>query len=220
MKFKLLIFDWDGTISDSLGQIVDCMHSAIAELDLPPRSILEIREIIGLGMLEAVNVLYPTNSNNIHRGLIESYHQHYRSNANRICALYPNTEETIRHLYDEGYYLAVATGKSRRGLDRALEESGMTSFFHITCCSDETFSKPHPQMLQDIMLILDIRPEQTLMIGDSEHDMQMAINANVACAAVNYGAHDAKRLLEFKPLRVFENLQELPEWLANSISLQ
>lgn len=215
MRFQLLVFDWDGTLSDSLSQIVETLQNMIAVLQLEQRSDEELRNIIGLGLDEGMSLLYPDLTASQRIELTQSYQHHYRAMSTQTGPrLYAGIRETIQLLHRQGYFLAVATGKSRRGLDRALEETDLKRYFHATCCADEAFSKPHPQMLEEIMDELTISPRQTLMIGDSEYDLLMATNAGVNAAAVNYGAHDAQRLLEFKPLKCFDNLEDLPEWLS------
>jgi phosphoglycolate phosphatase len=212
-RFQLLIFDWDGTIADSLHQIVNAIRFAINELGFPERDEELIRSIIGLGLNEAFERLFPGIDAVQCKSMASHYREFYLSTTSDGIRLFPDVAETIKLLYDNGHDLAVATGKSRRGLDRALRESGMFEYFHYTRCADETFSKPHPQMLEEIMEIFASGPEQALMIGDSEHDLQMAVNAGVASAAVTYGAQNSKYLLKFKPVACFNNLRELPQWL-------
>ena len=213
-RFKLLVFDWDGTLADSLGQIVFCMEQSIRALGMEYRTQTQIQEIIGLGLNEALTTLYPDiNLEGIDK-LTDKYREFYLSMPERRIALYPGAEATLNHLYDAGYLLAVATGKSRRGLNRAMQEAGIERLFHASCCADEAFSKPHPQMLENIMDELGMEPGATLMIGDTEYDLQMARNAGTGAVAVNYGAHEPDRLLEFEPLASINNLEELPEWLV------
>ncbi len=215
MRFQLLVFDWDGTLSDSLSQIVESLQDMITVLQLEQRSVEELRNIIGLGLDEGMSLLYPDLTASQRVKLTQSYHHHYRATSIQTGArLYDGVRETIQLLHRQGYFLAVATGKSRSGLQRSLEETGLKRYFHTTCCADEAFSKPHPQMLEEIMHELAISPGQTLMIGDSEYDLLMAANAGVYAAAVNYGVHDVQRLLEFKPLKCFDNLEDLPGWLS------
>ena len=211
--YKLIVFDWDGTLANSLGQIVTVMQEAIDELHLEQRSPREIQEVIGLGLTEALGILYPELSTAGLQQLVDRYREFYSGTPAQSAPLYPDAEETLKRLYDEGYFLGVATGKSRRGLHRALVETGTEKLFHASCCADEAFSKPHPQMLENIMDGLGISPQETLMIGDTEYDMQMARNAGTAAVAVAYGAHRPERLLEFEPLTCIDCLKALPDWL-------
>jgi phosphoglycolate phosphatase len=212
-RYRLIVFDWDGTVADSLQHIVTSMHAAFASAQLPPRPTGQVLAIIGLGMDEAISRLYPDIDGTARADLIRYYGQHYRDATTGATTLYNDAEDTLRQLAEEGYLLAIATGKSRRGLERAVAETGVKHYFHASRCADETFSKPHPQMLLDIMDSLGTEPEQTLMVGDSEHDLQMAANAGVAAVAVSYGAQPLQRLLEFNPLTSLQCLGDLPRWL-------
>lgn len=211
--FQLLIFDWDGTIADSLHHIVRSVRFAADKMDFPEKNDGEIKNIIGLGLEEAMECLYPGIDNLQRSSMVEHYRAYYFSTTSDGINLFPGVEETIKDLHANGFDLAVATGKSRRGLDRALEDSGLSEYFHYTRCADETFSKPHPQMLEEIIDIFALDKDKVLMIGDSEHDLQMAINAGISSAAVTYGAQDSEYLLKFKPETCFNNLRELPQWL-------
>lgn len=217
-EIKLLVFDWDGTLADSELFIVNAMQAAIKQHDLDMRTRDEIRNIIGLGLMEAAAVLFPELEQAGHAALADSYRQHYSATARGKTALFPEVKETLVKLQEQDYKLAVATGKSRKGLDNSLHETGIRDFFHITRCADETFSKPHPQMLFDIMEHLFIAPENTIMIGDSEYDLLMARNANVTPVAVSYGAQTRERLLEHNPLVCLDRLDELPAWLDCNIN--
>ena len=209
-----MVFDWDGTLADTSARIVNAMHSAIHNLGLDVRSMDEIRNTIGLGLAEAVESLFPGMGRQDHQALISGYRQYYLQPSNGKTTLFPGVEETLHYLNDQGYLMAVATGKSRSGLDRALQETGFAEFFHASRCADEACSKPHPQMLLEIMDILNVEPEKTLMIGDSEYDLQMANNAKVAGIAVSYGTQSMERLLQCRPLTCLNELNELTDWLA------
>jgi|JFJP01.1.fsa_nt_gi phosphoglycolate phosphatase len=214
--FELIVFDWDGTLMDSEARIVDSFQSSIAELHLPRRTDQQIRFIIGLGLEEAIRQLYPDEFNHqFSLNLIERYRQHFFSPTAIATPLFPNTTEVLQELVDSGYQLAVATGKSRRGLNEALQETGLQDLFVATRCAEETFSKPHPLMLQEILAELAVPAQAALMIGDTDYDLQMAINAGVAAAAVSYGVHERTHLLACNPLICLDNLKELPPWLAN-----
>jgi len=211
--FRLLVFDWDGTLMDSEARIVSAMQTAIAEAKLPPASNRQIRNIIGLGLDDAIRQLYPETKAHIRDHLAERYRVHFRHADSVSTPLFPGARETLHTLHVTGYLLGVATGKSRRGLNRAFEETGVGPLFHASQCADEAFSKPHPQMLKAIMDKLGVDTQDTLVIGDSEYDLQMANNAGTACLAVSYGVQPPEHLLKYKPLDVLENIVALPEWL-------
>jgi len=212
-RFKLVVFDWDGTVADSLHFIVEAMKAAIGQAQLPVKETGEIMRIIGLGLDEAATELYPDVDTSVREELITYYRYHYLSTTTGGTVLYPRAEDTLVKLKNEGYLLAIATGKSRRGLDRALGDTNLKQYFQASRCADETFSKPHPQMLYELMEMLGTDPAQTVMVGDSEHDLQMAVNAGVASVAVSYGAQPINRLLDFNPLTGIHCLSELPAWL-------
>jgi phosphoglycolate phosphatase len=197
---KLIIFDWDGTISDSVARIVSSMQSAATELDMAVPTYLEVKEIIGLGLTEAAFRLFPQATREQVFQLQTSYSQHYRTEDSAPCPFFLGVEETLHQLKADGYQLAVATGKSRAGLDRVLLSLGMEDFFHSSRCADETLSKPHPLMLEQLLAEFDLPAEAAVMVGDTEFDMEMAVNAGMPRIAVSYGAHHADRLIAFDPL--------------------
>lgn len=209
-KIKVLVFDWDGTLADSTAMIVDAMNRAIMDLGLDEIESCKIKNVIGLGLDEAIHCLYP-EMNSEERSLVaEHYREHYLSNsADGRIPLFPYAREILSRLNESGYLLAVATGKSRRGLDRSLKETATERFFQTSRCADECFSKPHPQMLRDIMDHFAVKPEHTLMIGDSEYDMQMADSAGTSSIAAGYGVHEANRLLKYNPVACINSLNEL-----------
>ncbi len=210
---RLVVFDWDGTLMDSEVQIVACMQAAIADLGLEPRGTEAVKNIIGLGLQEAVAVLYPGSGADLITALADRYRAHWLGGARR-SPLFPGVEETLYLLKDEGFQLAVATGKGRRGLDKVLGETGLGKLFDVTRCSDETRSKPHPLMLNQIMHQVGADPGQTLMIGDTEYDMEMARNAGAHPVAVSYGVHEVERLQRHAPLTCLDRITELGDWLA------
>jgi len=206
---KLVIFDWDGTISDSVARIVNSMQSAAVELDMAMPTYLEVKEIIGLGLTEAVFRLFPQASREQVFQLQTSYSRHYRAEDSSPCPFFPGVEETLHQLKADGYQLAVATGKSRAGLDRVLLSLGMEDFFHNSRCADETLSKPHPLMLEELLAEFDLPAEAAVMVGDTEFDMEMAVNAGMPRIAVSYGAHHADRLHAFEPLACVDLFSEI-----------
>ncbi len=213
--FDLLVFDWDGTIADSLGLIVRSVRHAIGQHAMPEKNDQEIKDIVGLGLEQAMESLYPGIANTDRDALAASYREYYAKVCRSEIVLFPQVEKTLQLLRARGHSMAVATGKSRRGLDRALKDTGLQEYFNYSRCADETFSKPHPQMLEDIMDRYMIAHENVLMIGDSEYDLLMAKNAGVASVAVSYGAQNREFLLKFEPLTCLSSFSELPEWLAD-----
>ncbi len=212
-RLNLMVFDWDGTLMDSEARIVACMQASIADLGLESRDVAAIRNIIGLGLYEAISALYPGCDDALVASMTDRYRYHFITANPTSSELFPGAEETVKGLYESGYLLAVATGKGRRGLDKVLEETGLGRYFHATRCADETFSKPHPQMLEELMDELGAEPAETLMIGDTEYDMQMATNARTHALAVSYGVHEKERLLRHNPLHCLDEIGELDGWL-------
>jgi phosphoglycolate phosphatase len=212
-KIRLIVFDWDGTLMDSETQIVNAMYAAIDELELEKRSVDQCRNIIGLGLKEAIDTLYPGGDEAFRHQFVERYRHHWFSDTH-TSELFPGARETLHLLKESGFVLAVATGKGRTGLDKVLLATELETVFSATRCSDETQSKPHPQMLLEILQELDIDPHETLMIGDTEYDLLMAVEAGVAPIAVSYGVHERERLLEHRPLACLDNISELLDWLA------
>lgn len=211
-QFELLVFDWDGTLMDSAASIVESLQAACADLSLPAPAEDDARHIIGLGLNDALGYLFPELPRNRYGALTERYRSHFLARDSAI-PLFPGVPEAIRELHGEGFLLAVATGKSRAGLDRALESTGLQLYFHASRCADEGFPKPHPEMLLALMEKLGTGPEQTLMIGDTSHDLQMADNAGVAAVAAAYGAHPRASLLACPALACLESFPELHRWL-------
>ncbi len=209
--YSLLVFDWDGTLMDSAPRIVNSFHTAINELQLPSRTDQAISHVIGLGLTEAILVLYPDEPLKRRNALMEAYRHHFLNISTLSTPLFDGVEETLHTLQAQGYQLAVATGKSRRGLDRSLQQSGLGELFLLTRTAEETRSKPDPLMLQEIMQQLQHAPADTLMIGDSEYDLGMAVNAGVDSIAVSYGVHDCKRLLQHHPITCIHHFNELLE---------
>jgi len=211
--FDLLVFDWDGTLMDSQRRIVACIRAAITDLALEPRDDATISNIIGLGLTEAIDTLYPGSDAELHRAMTDRYRHHFLYANPTPAQLFSASAETVERLADGGYLLAVATGKGRAGLDRVLGETGLGRCFTATRCADETLSKPHPQMLLELMDELGVEPERTLMIGDTEYDMQMASNARTRALAVSYGVHAPERLHRHNPLHCIDDIGELEPWL-------
>ncbi len=212
-RFELLVFDWDGTLMDSAAVIVSSIQSACRDLGLPVPDRAAASHIIGLGLNEAMQALLPDLAPSEYGRLVDRYRFHYLGRDEEI-PLFAGVAESLMGLAEAGFVLAVATGKSRKGLDRALGYTGLAEMFHATRCADECFSKPHPQMLLELMDELGVGAGQTLMIGDTTHDLLMAKNAKVAGVGVGYGAHPQENLEALSPLACFSDYAALHGWLA------
>lgn len=211
--YDLLIFDWDGTIIDSEASIIGSMQSAALDLCINVPEDSAVRNIIGLGLPEAIRMLFPDHNDALVLAMRERYVHHFLSADPARSSLFPGVRETLERLHGEGFRLAVATGKSRRGLDRVLSDTGLAPLFEITKCADETASKPDPYMLEEILLVTDIDPRRALMVGDTEYDLEMGQRAGVDTVAVSYGAHHIDRLTRWKPVLEVHEFAELGSWL-------
>jgi phosphoglycolate phosphatase len=214
-RFDLLIFDWDGTLMDSAGVIAACIQSASRDMQLPVPSREDASHVIGLGLREALEMLFPALPEALHPDLANHYRRHFLSQDAEI-PLFDGARELIAELHAGGHLLAVATGKARRGLDRAFEHSGLAPYFHASRTADETFSKPHPMMLEQLLDELMVAPERALMIGDTSHDLDMARNAGMASLAAGFGAHPPESLAAYGPLAVCRSFSELATWLRQN----
>jgi phosphoglycolate phosphatase len=219
MRFRLIVFDWDGTLMDSEARIVACIQHAFADVGRLPPSRDEARNVIGLGLDEAMALLWPAGSAADRRRLTEHYRHRFLAGKEAESSLFPGACEALEWLSERRYLLAVATGKSRRGLDAALATTGLSSRFHASRCADETFSKPHPEMLLQIMDELGMKAADTLMVGDTEYDMEMARNARAGALAVCHGVHERERLLRHGPLDCLASLFDIPSWFERSIAV-
>ncbi|MCK9388475.1 MAG: HAD-IA family hydrolase [Sulfuritalea sp.] len=211
-RFELIVFDWDGTLMDSTGAIVASIKAAARDLGIPPPSDERASHIIGLGLIDALRHALPDLPTERYHDLAERYRHHYLSRDQDLL-LFDGAVELIDELARAGYRLAVATGKSRKGLDRAFEVSGLGPRFHASRCADECQSKPHPQMLEELMAEFGVEPDATLMIGDTTHDLLMARNAGVAALGVAYGAHPRETLEAESPLYCAVDVAQLAAWL-------
>jgi phosphoglycolate phosphatase len=214
--YRLVVFDWDGTLIDSEARIVACMAAAIADVGLPQRPPAALRNVIGLGLREALTTLFPDGDPEAHQHLTERYRHHFLFANPTPSAPFPGSLATLEWLAGQGYHLAVATGKGRTGLDKALKETGFGRFFAATRSADETASKPDPLMLREIMAELEVPPSQTLMVGDTEYDLAMARNAGTDALGVSYGVHERRRLLALGPRALLDDIAELPAWLTTA----
>ncbi len=214
--YELLIFDWDGTLVDSISSIVACTQAALAELGREPADETILRGAIGLGLREMVNRFVPGCDDGLYQSIVHTYRRRWFETYSHRPEVFPGTEEVLDELSAHGYLLGVATAKSRGGLDHDLEATGLGRYFVATRTESEARSKPDPQMILDIADELGVATSATLMIGDTIHDMSMAHNAGADAAAVATGSQGREELIEVSPLVCFEDLRELPRWLADS----
>lgn len=215
MKYDLIVFDWDGTLLDSAAAIVKAIQASCRDLDLAVPSDAQARHVIGLGLEDAMRHAVPDLPATRTKDMVERYRFHYLSSDHQL-SLFDGIPQVLNNLKAAGHLLAVATGKSRLGLNRALEHTGLGPLFLSSRCADECHSKPHPQMLDELMSEFGVSATATLMIGDTSHDLLMASNAGVAGLAVTYGAHPHDHLLEHNPLACLHTVKELDHWLKSN----
>ena len=214
-RFDLLAFDWDGTLFDSTGLIVRCIQNACRDVGTAVPSDEQAAFVIGLGLRDALMHAAPDFPPERYPELGQRYRQHYWASQHELV-LFPGTLQMLQALKARNHLLAVATGKNRRGLDEALRHAQLHGVFDATRTADETASKPHPLMLQELMAEFGVEPERTLMIGDTTHDLQMAANAGTPRVGVSYGAHDHGEFAPFAPLFVAHSTRELHDWLLEN----
>ena len=212
--YDLLIFDWDGTLSDSPAQIVAGMQEAIVELGLPPRRDEHIAELIGLGMHDGMGRLFPEHDTAELMRRLMAYRR--RSPGNPAHPpLFPGTVDSLVTLHGAGYRLAVATGKQRSALDRSLaQHDSIAALLELTRCADETANKPDPLMLQQILVHTGVDADRALMIGDTEYDIAMAGALNMPALGVSCGVHESDRLRRAGACAVIDDVAALPRWLS------
>ncbi|MDR3480685.1 MAG: HAD-IIIA family hydrolase [Burkholderiaceae bacterium] len=214
-QFDLIVFDWDGTLMDSTSTIVKCIQASAKDLGLPIPDNRTAAYVIGLGLMDAMQAVLPGVDPKFYPRMVERYRYHYLAQDQEL-SLFEGAREMLTDLSQQGYFLAVATGKSRVGLNRALDTVKLLSLFDATRCADETFSKPHPAMLQELTRELGQDLKRTVMIGDTTHDLQMAINAGAAGVAVEYGAHGIPELHALNPLYSAQSIAQLHGWLNDN----
>ncbi len=211
-RFDLLVFDWDGTLMDSAAHIAGALQQAFRDLGFPAPSDEAARHVIGLGIEDAMTYLRPGLERSRYAEVADRYRVHFLAGDHEV-ELFPGVAQGIPALNARGFLMAVATGKSRRGLDRTLSSTGLTRYFHASRCADEGFPKPHPEMLEFLMDALGTTRDRTLMIGDTTHDLQMAQNAGVAAVGITHGAHPGEHLEDMNPLGCVGSFGQLLEWL-------
>jgi phosphoglycolate phosphatase len=211
-QFDLIVFDWDGTLFDSTALIARCIQAACADLGTPVPSDERANYVIGMGLAEALQHAAPELPPTRYRELGERYRHHYFARQHEIV-FFDGTLAMLQALKARGHLLGVATGKSRRGLDDALNTSALKGLFDATRTADETASKPDPRMLNELIETFQVTPARTLMIGDTTHDLQLAANAGTASIGVSYGAHDHIAFQDFDTRHVAHSTAELHDWL-------
>ena len=211
-RFDLIVFDWDGTLFDSTALIVRCIQDACRDLQIDVPSDSQAAYVIGLGLQDALQIAAPGLARERHPELGLRYRHHYLARQHEL-SLFAGALELLQALKARHHWLAVATGKTRRGLDDVLNTSQLKGMFDGSRTADETASKPDPLMLLELMREFGTDPEATLMIGDTTHDLQLAANAGTPSVAVSYGAHEREAFEEFTPLTVAHSTAELKDWL-------
>ena len=212
-RFAFLAFDWDGTLADSTAEIVSAIEASCADLGIPIPANGSARQVIGLGHRDAIRAVAPSLAVADQPRFAERYRHHYLTGDGAI-PLFDGVPDLLAELNGRGFLLGVATGKSRSGLDRAFTQYGVGGYFVASRCADEGFAKPNPDMLFSLMDRVGVTPDQTLMIGDTTHDLQLARNAGVQALGVSYGAHTEAELSALSPLAIVQSIAELRQWLA------
>jgi phosphoglycolate phosphatase len=213
-RFDLIVFDWDGTLFDSTALITRCIQSACADVGVAVPTARDASYVIGMGLVEALQHAAPGLPRERYPELGSRYRHHYVA-AQHEVVLFDGTREMLQALRGRHHWLGVATGKSRRGLDEALASVQIAHLFDGTRTAEETAPKPSPQMLLELMREFAVEPDRTLMVGDTTHDLQLAVNAGAAFVAVGYGAHEAAAFDAYAPLHVARTMRELHDWLLH-----
>lgn len=213
MSYELVIFDWDGTLMDSTHVIAASLQAACRDVGITVPSESDAKFVIGLGLAATFDHVAPGLDDEGRKRVSERYRFHFLQHEHE-APLYGGVREMLADLHGRGRRLAVATGKARRGLERALDVTGLRPWFEATRCADEGFGKPHPDMLLMLMDITGVEPRRTLMVGDTTHDLELAANAGVEAIAVSYGAHPPE-LLETRPAKArCASVADLHRWLT------
>ena len=215
MNYSLVVFDWDGTLLDSAAAIVRSIQAACQDLGLPIPDDARARHVIGLGLADAMRHAVPELKPEQMQAMVDRYRHHYLASDHQLT-LFAGVPAMLERLRAAGHMLAIATGKSRIGLERALDHSGLRPLFMGSRCADECHSKPHPQMLEELILEFGVEAASTVMIGDTSHDMLMARNARIDGLAVTYGAHPHAHLLDSAPRACLHSVAELDAWLRQN----
>lgn len=211
-RFDLIAFDWDGTLFDSTAIIVRCIQAAVRDVGGVVPTDQAAAYVIGMGLTQALAHAAPDVPPEKYPELGNRYRFHYLQRQDDL-SLFEGVLPLLSDLRERGHLLAVATGKSRRGLDESLHSVDLRGVFDSSRTADQTAGKPHPLMLQELMAELDVLPGRLLMIGDTTHDLQMAVNAGCASVGVSYGAHEPNDFEALRPLHVAHSVRDLHDWL-------
>jgi phosphoglycolate phosphatase len=214
-RFDLIAFDWDGTLFDSTHIIVRCIQRAVADVGGTVPGDREAAWVIGMGLMDALAHAAPDVPREKYAELGARYRHHYLAHQNDL-SLFDGVLPMLSALRERHHWLAVATGKSRRGLDEVLRTEQLHGVFDGSRTADETAGKPDPRMLHELMREFGTEPERTLMIGDTTHDLQMALNAGCASVAVSYGAHTIEGFEALRPRITVHSVRELHDWLVEN----
>jgi phosphoglycolate phosphatase len=214
-QYDLIAFDWDGTLFDSTAIITRCIQDAVRDVGGTVPSDKDAAYVIGMGLMQALAHAAPDVPADKYPLLGERYRFHYMARQNDL-SLFTGVLELLADLKQRHHWLAVATGKSRRGLDEVLQTVQLKGVFDGSRTADETAGKPNPRMLQEIMREFGVEPDRTLMIGDTTHDLQMALNADCASVGVSYGAHEPEAFHALQPLHVAHSVRDLHDWLLEN----
>jgi phosphoglycolate phosphatase len=214
-RYPLVVFDWDGTLFDSAGVIAECIQQAARDMALPVPDRRTASHVIGLGLNDSLRLALPALPPERYPDFLARYRRYFIEREDSL-SLFPGVAELLGELLARGHRLAIATGKPRRGLERALAASGLGPLFAASRCGDETNSKPHPAMLLELMAELRLQAPQLLMVGDTSHDLGMAKSAGVDAVAVTYGAHPVETLRTLAPRACVASVGELRQWLTTN----
>ena len=215
-RYDLIVWDWDGTIMDSTPTIVQCIQQACRDLGFKEPDDSLASSVIGLGIHDSLRRAVPWIEPAHFSKLTERFRYHYLAKDHELH-LFKGVRDLLEKLRADGYLLGVATGKSRVGLDRSLQHHQLEHLFHETRTADESFSKPHPGMLLELSDALQVPMRRMLMIGDTTHDLDMAVNAGVDAVAVTYGAHPPHTLRESTSLAHVDDVPQLAQWLDTNL---
>ena len=215
-QYQLIVFDWDGTVMDSVGKIVQCMQIAARQCDLPVPSAAEVGNIIGISLHPAIKILFNLSQDPVVDTVVEAYKAAYLEQDVTPCPMFDGAVEMLNALHQQGYTLAVATGKARRGLDRAWRHTATGQFFTASRTACEAQSKPSSDMLEQLLQETGINVTEAVMIGDTVYDMQMAEQIGMDRIGVTYGVHDAARLQRHSPVHIADSIGQLHQFLARA----
>lgn len=213
MHYQLVVFDWDGTLMDSAGKIVNCMQMAARDSGVAIPSKHQVEHIIGISLVPAIAQLFALSDNSVVEKVVERYKYHFVNSDTVACDLFTGSVQLLSALCEHNYSLAVATGKARRGLNRAWAQTNTGQFFEYSRCADEAESKPSPDMLKQLLDVTGLKPSQAVMIGDTTYDMQMAASLGMDRIAVNYGVHQEADLRQHQPIFVADSISHLHQFL-------